>query len=198
MSPFFPVSLVELEQLISTALALELRFMPLFPWFSGLQTNWIMLLAFLDLWLTRQQVVGFLSLHNYASKWLSFRKQGAELWYQQITPIPPEISIWHPSMDKSLCGSCRIQPQTPRNPGEPHSWIHWVIGVKTSVLAVDPAVAQGPASAPLSCSPGAPEERCLRLSHRDWRSLRESPRTREEAPAHHWILDTAEGARGRA
>lgn len=116
MSPFFPVSLVELEQLISTALALGLRFTPLFPWFSGLQTNWIVLLAFLDP-AYRLQVVGFLSLHNYASKCLSFRKQGAELWYQQITPIPPAILIWHPSMDKSLCGSYKIQPQTPGNPG---------------------------------------------------------------------------------
>lgn len=54
----------------------------------------------------------------------------------------------------------------------PH--VHWVIGIQTSVLAVDLIVAHKPAPAPLGCGLEAPGKHHLRSSPW-WKSLCESP-----------------------
>lgn len=138
--------------------------------------------------------MGFLSLHNHFSNDCILENKGQNYDISKsllsLTQYLFGIQLW----TKVFMGAVEYL----ESQGEPHSWVHWVIGVQTSALAVEPAVAQGPASAPLSCSPGSPGECCLRLSHIYWKRLCESSRTREEVPAHHWRLDTGEEARWRA
>lgn len=64
--------------------------------------------------------------------------------------------------------------------------MHGAIGVQTSVLAMDPAVAHGPAPAPLNHVSGAPRKHCLRQSPMDSRASVEVKVSSREVPAHRW------------
>ena len=66
-----------------------------------------------------------------------------------------------------------------------HPLVHQAIGRQTMVLAVDPVVVHGLASAPLGCGPEAPREHWLRQFPRYERALVEVQVYREEVPAHY-------------
>lgn len=72
---------------------------------------------------------------------------------------------------KCLCGSGGIQHIHQGIWEEPYPPVNWVIGIQTSVLAVNPVVAQEPAPGPLSHHLGTPGECFLRQSPSDKRAF---------------------------
>ena len=100
-------------------------------------------------------------------------------WLNETSLIMAPIStttILHPSMDKSTfvvpVGSSIINQGTQE---ESHSPMCWVIGIGTSVLAVEHAVAPELSPGPLNHNPGAPGKHFLRQSPMDKKVFFRSP-----------------------
>lgn len=120
MSLFFPVSLVEPEQLISTALALGLRFTPLFP-DSQVFRHTELHYSFPGSPAYRQQVVGFLSLHNHVSNDCVLEHKGQNYDISKSLLSLPQylfgIQLW----TKVFVGAVESSPKYLESQGEPHS-----------------------------------------------------------------------------
>lgn len=85
---------------------------------------------------------------------------------------PQKTTIWLLFTDKSTFVRAVVsRPIYQETQEESHSSMHQAIVIKTLVSSVDSAVANEPATAPLSSDPRVPGEHCLRKSPMDERVL---------------------------
>lgn len=105
---------------------------------------------------------------------------------------PQKTTICLPFTDKiTFVRAVVSRPICQETQEESYSPMHQAIVIQTLVSSVDSAVANEPATAPLSSDPRVPGEHCLRKSPMDERVFVEIQVSSREFPTHHWRKNTS-------